>query len=190
MEILDVSPELEADDRPVPVLLVSSMPLLDAAFDALPDGLYLFDTKHRLSRINPAGARLEAIEASNLMGRRCCEMFWRVSDSSECIVDRAIRSGETVEVELLAGPYGDRPTLVIVIPLNDTDQALAGSATVIARDVSDLRSAEAEVLEHKSLMASLVDLAPDEIYTLDLLGRFTWMNERARAAGDLIPTGI
>ena len=190
MEFFDVSPEISASDRPIPVVLVDSLPLLDAAFDALPDGLYLFDAKHRLSRINPAGARLEAIEATQLTGRRCCEMFWRVSDSSECIVDRAIQSGEPVEVELLAGTYGDRPTLVIVIPLKDTKQSLAGSATVIARDVSALRSAEAEVLEHKSLMASLVDLAPDEIYTLDLLGRFTWMNERARTAGDLIPTGI
>ena len=190
MEILDVSAEIAEDDRPMPVVLIDSFPLLDAAFDALPDGLYLFDSEHCLSRINPAGARLEAIEATKLTGRRCCEMFWRVSDSTECIVDRAIQSGEIVEVELLAGTYGDRPTLVIVIPLKDTKQYLAGSATVIARDVSALRSAEAEVLEHKSLMASLVDLAPDEIYTLDLLGRFTWMNERARAAGDLIPTGI
>jgi PAS domain S-box-containing protein len=190
MDNLDLTAEITVRDRPLPVVLIDSFPLLDAAFDALPDGLYLFDAEHRLSRINPAGARLEAIEASQLTGRRCCEMFWRVSDSTECVVDRAIRCGEIVEVELLAGTYGDRPTLVIVIPLKDTKQSLAGSATVIARDVSALRSAEAQVLEHKSLMASLVDLAPDEIYTLDLLGRFTWMNERARAGGDLIPTGI
>lgn len=190
MEILDVSTEIAADNRPVPVVLIDSMPLLDAAFDALPDGLYLFDSEHRLSRINPAGAKLESSEAKELTGRRCCEMFWRVSDATECVVDRAIRDGEAVEVELMAGAQGDRPTLVIVIPLKDTKQSLAGSAAVIARDVSALRNAEAEVLEHKSMMASLVDLAPDEIYTLDLLGRFTWMNERARAAGDLIPTGI
>jgi PAS domain S-box-containing protein len=190
MEILNVSPQVAADNRPVPVVLVDSMPLLDATFDALPDGLYLFDSKQHLSRINPAGALLEAQEATQLAGRRCCEMFWRVEDANECIVDRAIRTGEVVEVELLAGTYGDRPTLVYVIPLKETKQSLAGSATVIARDMSALRSAEAEVLEHKSLMASLVDLAPDEIYTLDLLGRFTWMNERARAAGDVIPTGI
>lgn len=189
MDIVNLTAEIRDDDQPVPVVLIDSFPLLDAAFDALPDGLYLFDAEHRLSRINPAGARLEAIEAKHLAGRRCCDMFWRVSDSTECIVDRAIRNGEMVEVELLAGPYQDRPTLVIVIPL-EGNQYLEGSATVIARDVSALRSAEAEVLEHKSLMASLVDLAPDEIYTLDLLGRFTWMNERARAAGDLIPTGI
>ena len=190
MEILDVSTEIATDKRPMSVEPIGAMPLLDASFDALPDGLYLFDSEHRLKRINQAGARLESGDIESLTGRLCCDMFWRGSDAPECVVDRAIRNGETVEVELLTGPSKDRPTLIIVIPLKDTKQLVDGSATVIARDVSALRNAEAEVLEHKSLMASLVDLAPDEIYTLDLMGRFTWMNERARAAGDLIPTGI
>ncbi|MBV9210753.1 MAG: PAS domain-containing protein [Acidobacteria bacterium] len=190
MDILDLSTEISVDERPVPVVLLDSAPLLDAAFDALPDGLYLFDEERRLSRINPAGERLESAEASQLMCHRCCEMFWRVDGATECVVDRAIKSGEAVEVELMAGAHIARPTLLIVIPLHDAHRSLEGSAVVIARDISELRRAEAEILEHKSFMASLADLAPDEIYTLDLMGRFTWMNERARASSDLIPTGL
>lgn len=190
MDILDLSPEFFTDDRPLPVVLVDSFPLLDAAFDALPDGLYLFDAERCLSRINRAGAQLEFSEAAQLEGRRCCEMFWRVADAAECVVDRALRSGETVEVEIMAGAQGDRPTLLIVIPLSESKIVQAGSAVVMARDVSKLRRAESEILEHKSFMASLADLAPEEIYTLDLSGRFTWMNERARAASDLMPTGL
>jgi PAS domain S-box-containing protein len=190
MDILDLSPEIFTDDRPLAVVLVDSFPLLDAAFDALPDGLYLFDAEQRLSRINRAGAQLEFSEAAQLEGRRCCEMFWRVADAAECVVDRALRSGETVEVEMMAGAQGDRPTLLVVIPLAESKIIQAGSAVVMARDVSKLRRAESEILEHKSFMASLADLAPEEIYTLDLSGRFTWMNERARAASDLMPTGL
>ncbi len=190
MEILHLSPEILADDRPVPVMLVDSAPLLEAAFDALPGGLYLFDTDRRLSRINPAGARLEFADAAELEGRPCCQMFWRVEDAAECVVDRAVRTGETVEVELMTGAEGNSPTLLVVIPLKETNQALAGSAVVLARDVSVLRRAEAEILEHKSFLSSLADLAPDEIYTLDTSGRFTWMNARARAASDLMPTGF
>ncbi|HEY0544024.1 MAG TPA: ATP-binding protein [Pyrinomonadaceae bacterium] len=190
MDILDLSTEIASDERPVPVVLLDSAPLLDAAFDALPDGLYLFDEERRLSRINPAGERLEGRESSQLMCRLCCEMFWRVEGATECVVDRAIKSGEAVEVELMPGAHVARPTLLIVIPLHDMHRSLEGSAVVIARDISQLRRAEAEILEHKSFMASLADLAPDEIFTLDLMGRFTWMNERARASSDLIPTGL
>ncbi len=191
MDILDLSTEIAADERPVPVVLLDSAPLLEAAFDALPDGLYLFDEERRLSRINPAGERLEALEDMQLAGRLCCEMFWRVAGATECVVDRAIRNGEAVEVEVMAGADMNHPTLLIVIPLKDTGrQSLPGSAVVIARDISELRRAEAEILDQKSFMASLADLAPDEIFTLDLTGRFTWMNERARSSSDLIPTGL
>ncbi|MBV9956766.1 MAG: PAS domain-containing protein [Acidobacteria bacterium] len=190
MDILDISAELIAEERPVPVVLLDSAPLLEAAFDALPDALYLFDEERRLSRINQATERLEGFEAEQLIGRRCCEMLWRVAGATECLVDRAIRNGEAVEVEIMAGAQANRPTLLNVIPLKDARAKLAGSAIVIARDISELRRAEAEILEHKSFMASLADFAPDEIYTLDPTGRFTWMNERARASSNLIPTGL
>lgn len=190
MDILDLSAELIAEERPIPVVLLDSAPLLEAAFDALPEALYLFDEERRLSRINPAGERLEGFEAAQLMGRRCCEMLWRVAGATECLVDRALQNGEAVEVEILTGAQANRPTLLNVIPLKEARAKLAGSAIVIARDISELRRAEAEILEQKSFMASLADLAPDEIYTLDLMGRFTWMNERARASSDLIPTGL
>lgn len=190
MEFLDLSPEIINDDRPLPVMLVDSAPLLEAAFDALPGGLYLFDADRRLSRTNPAGARLEFSATAPLEGHLCCEMFWRVEGATECVVDRALKSGETVEVEMMAGVNGERPIQLVVIPLKETRLVLAGSAVVLARDVSELRRAETEILEQKSFLASLADLAPDEIYTLDLSGRFTWMNERARAASDLMPSGL
>jgi PAS domain S-box-containing protein len=190
MEILDLTAHILDDDRPVPVMLIEAVPLLDEALDSLPDGFYLFDSYRRLARINPAGAQLEFSQSGPLEGNRCCDMFWRVPEATECVVDRAIRNGETVEVEILAGMQGDRPTLLTVIPLRETERAPAGSAVVIAHDVTELRQAEAEALEQKSIMASLADLAPDEIYTLDLSGRFTWMNERAVVSNDVIPSGM
>jgi PAS domain S-box-containing protein len=167
-----------------------STEVLAAAFAALPDALYLFGAEHRLSRINRAGARLENSEAEALIGLRCCEMFWRVEGAEECLVERALFTGEKVEVELLAGEKADRPTLVIVVPVRDAENALTGSVMVVARDISELRRAEAEAFEHKSFMASLADLIPDEIYTLDLQGRIIWMNQRAEAANGLMATTL
>lgn len=167
-----------------------SAEVLSAAFAALPDAFYLFDAERRLSRINRAGARLENADSELLAGRRCCEMFWRVEGAEECLVERALAGGDKVEVELMAGEKADRPTLVIVVPVRDAENALTGSVMVVARDISELRRAEAEAFEHKAFMASLADLIPDEIYTLDMRGCITWMNERAEAANGLMPTAL
>lgn len=163
---------------------------LSAAFSALPDAFYLFDAGKRLCRTNQAGALLENALAETLLGRRCCEMFWRVEGAPECLVERALASGEKVEVEILAGERGDRPTLLIVIPIRDGQDALTGSSMVVARDISELRRAEAEAFEHKAFMASLADLIPDEIYALDTQARITWLNERAETANGLMPTAL
>ncbi len=189
MEHPDFSPIDTSGNRLLPVQ-PDSASVLSAAFFALPDALYLFDADKHLSRTNQAGALLERTETEALVGRRCCEMFWRVEGASECLVERALTSGEKVEVEILAGERGDRPTLMIVVPLRDTQDALTGSSMVVARDISELRRAEAEAFEHKAFMASLADLIPDEIYALDTQGRITWMNERAEGANGVMPTAL
>ena len=117
-------------------------------------------------------------------------MFWRAEGAAECLVERAAASGEKIEVEVLAGPACDSPTLVTVVPLRDATGGPAGGSIVVARDISGLRRAEAEAFEHKSFMASLADLSPDEIYALDTAGRITWMNERAEAANELNRTAL
>jgi PAS domain S-box-containing protein len=167
-----------------------SASILSAAMLALPDAFYLFDANKHLSKANHAGALLERTEIESLVGRRCCEMFWRVEGAPECLVERALTNGEKVEVEILAGEHGDRPTLMIVVPVRDAQNILTGSCMVVARDISELRRAEAEAFEHKAFMASLADLIPDEIYALDTQGHITWMNERAEAANGLMPTAL
>jgi PAS domain S-box-containing protein len=156
------------------------------AFDALPEAVFLFDENGRLSRANRAGLLLRQVGESPLEAARCCDMFWRAEGAEDCAVERSVASGEIVEVEMLCGPCADRPTLITVLPVGGA----AGKRLVMVRDVSDLRRAEAEAFEHKSFMASLADLAPDEIYTLDLEGRFNWMNERAEASNHLLSTSL
>lgn len=161
---------LPSSDRP------ASGNLDAAALEALPDPLYLFDHNLRLRRFNRAAVDLQNLSADKLRARRCCQMFWRDGNAENCLVDRAFDSAGTVEVEMLAGPRGDQPTLLIAQPLN-TNGSVTG-VLVLAHDISELRRAEAEALEQKSFMASVADRTPDEIYALDQYGRITWMNER------------
>jgi PAS domain S-box-containing protein len=189
MEQMD-SPLVGTTDNSLLPVEMDSAEVLSAAISALPDAFYLFDAKKRLSRTNRAGALLEKVEAGALEGRRCCEMFWRVEGASECLVERALEGGEKIEVEIPAGEQENRPTLITVVPLRDARNVLTGSVMVLARDISELRRAEAEAFEHKAFMASLADLVPDEIYALDAEGRITWMNERAESANGLMPTSL
>lgn len=149
------------------------------AFEALPDAVYLFGSDRRLVHANGVARRLDGGELQK--GKACCEMFWRVEGADGCVVDRALKIREKVEVEILAGPGGGESSMSIIVePLSDGEDK-EPAAIVIARDISDLRRAEAEAIAHKSFIASIADRTPDEIYALDAAGRITWMNERAEA---------
>jgi PAS domain S-box-containing protein len=159
--------------------------MLVDAFALLPDAAFVFDCNRRLIRANAVSTQLETREATN--GRPCCDMFWHVEGADSCVVDRAIQTGEKVEVEILAGSDGNKSIAIIVQPLNTGVEGELG-ALVIARDISDLRRAEAEAIAHKSFIASIADRTPDEIYALDVHGRITWMNERAESNKLLVST--
>ena len=151
--------------------------LLMAAFELLPDAVYLFGNDRRLAMANSAAAAREAGKLEN--GKACCEMFWHIEGAEECVVDRALGTREKVEVEIQVGPDAQDSISLTVEPLGNVNAQ--PTALVIARDISALRRAEAEAIAHKSFIASIADRTPDEIYALDTNGRITWMNERADA---------
>ncbi len=151
----------------------------EATVDTLTDAVYVFGPDKRLKKINRAGESLERAHRSFLIGRRCCDMLWGVGEAA-CMVDRAMKSDAEVEVELDATNKAERNLQVRVIPqAKDQQSESANGCIVIARDISELRRAEEEGSKNRAFLASLADLAPDEIYTLDSEHRFTWMNQRA-----------
>jgi PAS domain S-box-containing protein len=165
--------------------LMAADRMWEATIDTLPDAVYVFGPDKRLKKINRAGESLEQAARSFLAGRRCCDMLWGLEETG-CMVDRAISSGAEVEVELASGNKAQRPLLVRVVPQNrDQQQESATGCIVIVRDISELRRAEEEGSKNRAFLASLADLAPDEIYTLDTEGRFTWMNQRAEVDSGL-----
>ena len=149
----------------------------ETTIDTLPDAVYIFGPDKRLKKINRAGEALEQATRSFLAGRRCCDMLWGL-EGSDCMVDRAVTTCAAVEVEIPSSNKSLRPLLVRVIPRNQIQQQdTATGCIVIARDISELRHAEEEASKHRAFLASLADLAPDEIYTLD---------EQARRSGQWI----
>jgi len=159
--------------------LMAADRMWEATIDTITDAVYIFGPDKRLKKINRAGESLERAHRSFLIGRRCCDMLWRLEGAS-CMVDRAMASYAEVEVELDATNKAERHLQVRVIPqTKDQQNESASGCIVIARDISELRHAEEEGSKNRAFLASLADLAPDEIYTLDTGRRFTWMNQRA-----------
>jgi len=174
--------------------------LLLTAFNALPDAIYFFDHRRRLTSASDNASKFSTSAGEVLPGKRCCEMFWRAAGSDKCVVDRSLDTGERVEVEILVSTRDDQkrqvggalvlvdmPTLVIVQPLMPA--GAPRTAMVIARDISELRRAEADALAQRSFMASIADRSPDEIYALDMRGRITWMNERSQVENSFMLSG-
>ncbi|HEY8185811.1 MAG TPA: ATP-binding protein [Pyrinomonadaceae bacterium] len=167
------------EDLPGDTSRQSTDRMLVEAFEALPDAAYLFGSDRRLVTANEAASHLQG-SGELSPGKLCCEMFWRVEGAEGCVVDRALQTREKVSVEIQSGPEGKNSISIVVEPLG-TREVVLPAALVIARDISDLRRAEAEAIAHKSFLASIADRTPDEIYALDREARITWRNERAEA---------
>ena len=160
----------------------------EAMIDAGTDAIYVFGEDRRLMRLNQAAERLESAQKLFLVGRRCCEMFWHVDDG-KCMVDRALERSTPVEVEIPLQRDANRTLLVRVIPPKRHGDR-SSRCLVIARDITELRNAEREANKHRASLASLVDLAPAEIYTIDSELRVTWMNKRAEIGTGLTPSVV
>ncbi len=145
----------------------------ETTFDAMSDGIFIFDRTGELKRVNRAGAALECARPSDLLGRKCCDILRTGAEGEGCVVEKSIENGQSVTIEIT--PAGlKRPLLVTIEPVLDNNKALAVVCT--ARDLSELRKVQAEAREHQSLLTNILESARESIYAVDDDGRFKWCN--------------
>ncbi len=146
----------------------------ETTFDAMSDGVFIFDPAGRLIRVNKAGAAMDAEAPQAILGRKCCEILRADSDELECIVERSLREAQSVNLEIVPHKL-KRPVLVTVEPVFDSDQKVL-AAVCTARDLSELRNVEAVARERQSLLKNILESAREAIYALDLNGHYQWCN--------------
>jgi PAS domain S-box-containing protein len=157
----------------------------EATFDALTDGILIFDQHGRLRRVNEAGAAFEMAEVRDLIGRRCCTLLQGI-EAESCRVAEVIKTGRPVTFELVPERL-KRPVLVTMSPLvkepgkRDGSQEGAAGAVCIVRDLSELRAAEAVAREQRGFLIKLIEHANDAIFALSPQGRLIWFNEQLTA---------
>jgi PAS domain S-box-containing protein len=147
----------------------------ESTFDAMSDGIFIFDSEGRLVRVNRAGAAMDKAHPETLLGRQCCDILRTSLDGAACIVERALREGASINLEIVP-QHLDRPVLVTVEPVLDERSQTVG-AVCTARDLSELRKVEAVARERQSLLKNIMESAREAIYALDKEGRYKWCNQ-------------
>src|SRR2546423_7544925 len=147
----------------------------ESTFDAMSDGIFIFDKDGQLVRVNRAGAAMDNAPPESLLGRQCCDILRTSSDGAACVVEQALRKSGSINLEIV--PLNlNRPVLVTVEPVLDERSQTVG-AVATARDLSELRKAEAVARERQSLLNNIMESAREAIYALDEEGRYKWCNQ-------------
>ena len=146
----------------------------ESTFDAMSDGIFIFDHDGSLVRVNRAGAAMDKAPPESLLGRKCCEIL-QTRDGAACVVERALRESATINMEIVP-VHLDRPVLVTVESVLDERSQTIG-AVCTARDLSELRKVEAVARERQSLLKNIMESAREAIYALDCEGRYKWCNQ-------------
>jgi PAS domain S-box-containing protein len=146
----------------------------ETTFDAMSDGIFIFDRAGELKRVNRAGAALEAMHPRALLGRKCCDILSTSEKGETCVVEQALEDCHSVTIEITPTRL-KRPLLVTIEPVLDENGG-ASAVVCTARDLSELRKVQAVAREHQSLLTNILESARESIYAVDTNGCFKWCN--------------
>jgi PAS domain S-box-containing protein len=159
----------------------------ETTFDAMSDGIFIFDQTGKLIRVNRAGAAMEDTWPHLLLGRQCCDIL-RTHEGEDCIVEKCLGDGRSVTTEVVPERF-NRPLLVTVEPITEAGRGNVG-AVCTARDLSELRKAEAMAREHQSLLTNILESVREPICAIDPAGYFMWLNSATHNAGGYRPEDL
>jgi PAS domain S-box-containing protein len=146
----------------------------ETTFDAMSDGIFIFESNGELKRVNRAGAAMEAVHPKLLLGKKCCDILRTREEDEACVVEKALETRRSVTIEITPTRL-NRPLLVTIEPVLDENDKAQG-VVCTARDLSDLRKVQAVAREHQSLLTNILESARESIYAVDPEGNFKWCN--------------
>ena len=146
----------------------------ETTFDAMSDGIFIFDGNGELKRVNRAGAAMEALHPKLLLGKSCCDILRTSEEDEACVVEKALETHRSVTIEITPTRL-NRPLLVTIEPVLDENDKAEG-VVCTARDLSELRKVQAVAREHQSLLTNILESARESIYAVDPDGYFKWCN--------------
>ncbi len=194
--ILDISERkrLEAALRQAEQEAAAHARELEAIFEALPDGLLVYDAEGRILRHNTAARQLLGFEvqpefAALPWQERAIRYAARDAQGQsvppeDLAVSRLLRgevltSAETAEDRLQTLDGRDLSFSMTGRPLRDAEGTISGAVGVV-RDVTERRRLEREVAEHAAQLEAIFESIADGVVVTDRQGRVLHMNRAFR----------
>ncbi len=121
-------------------------------FDAMSDLVSVHDNEHRVIRANRAMAEFFGMDAAELIGKKCHELFHGSDAVHEpCPFRRTLAAGRTASEEI-DDPHVGVPLQITTSPLFGADGTVTGCVHV-ARDLSEQRALEEQLRQSQKLEA-------------------------------------
>ncbi|MDQ4122245.1 MAG: PAS domain S-box protein [Acidobacteriota bacterium] len=148
----------------------------EATFDAMSDGVFIFNRERRLIRLNRAGALMEGATPRQLLGKNCCEMLTSENhDNDRCVVQQVLSGKRRITVERISTTTR-RPLLITAEPLIDETGELIGVVSTV-RDLHELRQAESFAREKERLLSQVLEGIVEPNITISTEGRLLRCNQ-------------
>lgn len=152
----------------------------ESTFDAMSDGVFIFNCERQLIRVNRAGAAIEGAAPRHLLGKTCCEMLTADNHGgSHCVVGQVLEEKRRVTVERLS-KVTERPLFITAEPLFDETGELTGVVGTV-RDLHELRQAESVAREQERLLSQVLEGIVEPIFSIDTAGRLLRCNQATTA---------
>lgn len=167
---------------------------LEAIFDAIADGLYVYDAQGQLIQTNAAAASYDPLTSSQeYRAQRLAERIqdaqprgaqWNPLATDALPVSRILR-GEALNsansVDTLVRSRDGHETYFNVSgsPMRDADGRIIG-AVIVTRDVTKRLRMEQEHAERASLLDAIFEAVPDRVSLFDRHGQLIRMNSAAQ----------
>ncbi len=133
-----------------------------ATFDATRDIILMLDRKHRTVKANRAAARFLKLAYSEIIGRKCYQLFCHDDKSMEsCPMERMFRSGQHEEKEIYL-PERSMWIHIAVDPILDEQKEIIGSVHVV-RDITEVKEMQETILKHNREWEETFNIINDAI---------------------------
>ncbi len=157
---------------------------LQVTLSSIGDGVIATDAQAQVMFMNPVASALTGWSFDKAQGQKIETVFHIINEHSRAPVptpirqalEQGIKVGLATHTLLVARDGSERPISDSGAPIRDRDGRTIG-AVLVFRDVSEQRAAEIALTASEARYRNLIENANDIIYTLDLAGNITSLNE-------------